>query len=376
MRRCTVEPRENWQQTVESQGMHYHTSDDGPYWDESVYYEFTSSEIDALEAATYELDKMCLEAVELVVANNRFAEFAVPPEFRQYIADSWERDEHTLYGRFDLAFSGDAPPKLLEYNADTPTALLEAAVIQWHWLQDQFPAAQQFNSIHERLLDAWREFQPDLKGRVYFAGMAEHVEDYMTVNYLRDLAIQAGVDTAYIHVEDIGWDPRRRTFTDLQERPITECFKLYPWEWMQREKFGSCLLANSCRWWEPPWKALLSNKAILAVLWELFPDSPYLLECSFEPLAEGTYVKKPILSREGANIQIFDRGRLFLQTDGPYNGPWVHQAVFPFRAFDDRYFACLGSWMVNGWACGLGVREDESLITGNTSRFVPHIYRP
>jgi glutathionylspermidine synthase len=36
-----------------------------------------------------------------------------------------------LYGRFDLAYRGDGPPKLLEYNADTPTALFEAAVVQW-----------------------------------------------------------------------------------------------------------------------------------------------------------------------------------------------------------------------------------------------------
>jgi glutathionylspermidine synthase len=34
----------------------------------------------------------------------------------------------------------------------------------------------------------------------------------------------------------------------------------------------------------------------------------------------------------------------------------------------------VGSWMVNGYACGIGVREDTKLVTGNTSRFVPHVF--
>jgi glutathionylspermidine synthase len=32
--------------------------------------------------------------------------------------------------------------------------------------------------------------------------------------------------------------------------------------------------------------------------------------------------------------------------------------------------------MVNGYACSVGIREDRSLVTQNTSRFVPHIITP
>jgi glutathionylspermidine synthase len=373
MRRHRTKPRENWQAVVESQGMHYHTADGVPYWDESTYYEFRSSEIDELEKATYELNDLCLKAVEHVIDGNRFDEFLIPEEYRQYVRESWEHDEHTIYGRFDLAYDGQSPPKLLEYNADTPTALLEAAVIQWHWLQDGFPKYTQFNTIHERLLEAWQTLRGEESERVYFASVAESLEDYMTVNYLRDVAIQAGVDTAYITVEDIGWDAQRRVFTDLDENPIRRCFKLYPWEWMQREEFGPHLVENTCRWLEPPWKALLSNKAILPVLWELFPDSPYLLEAGFAPLGGGSFVRKPIFGREGANVQVFEQGKLALKTDGPYDGPYVYQRVCPLPQFDGQYFACIGGWIVNGWACGIGIREDENLITGNLSRFVPHL---
>jgi glutathionylspermidine synthase len=372
MERHRSTPRENWQATVESQGFHYHTADDIPYWDESVYYKLQSSEVDLLEAATYALNDLCLQAVQHVIDNHRFDAFQIPEEYRAYICDSWERDEHTIYGRFDLAYDGQSPPKLLEYNADTPTSLLEAAVIQWFWLQDVFPSASQFNSIHERLIEAWQLQQNELSERMYFTSITDSVEDYMTVNYLRDVAIQAGIDTTYIHIEDIGWDNQQQAFIDLDNKPIRHCFKLYPWEWMFREEFGQHLLNKSCNWLEPPWKALLSNKAILPILWELNPQHPFLLETRFEPLANGNFVQKPIFGREGANIQIFENGKLFLQTDGPYDGPAVYQETYPLPRFDDRYFTCIGSWIVNGWACGIGIREDENMITGNLSRFVPH----
>lgn len=374
MRRQTCTPRRAWQKTVESQGLSYHTLDGIPYWDEGVYYEFRSGEIDELEAATYALDKMCLAAVEHVLAEDRLEPFLIPSEFHDYLHRSWERDEHTIYGRFDLAYDGQSPPKLLEYNADTPTSLLEAAVIQWYWLQDFQPLSRQFNSIHERLLETWQAIPLPQGERFYFASVGDNLEDFVTVTYLRDLATQAGLATEWIAMEQIGWNTPHRQFVDLRERPIRQCFKLYPWEWMQREAFGEHLLEDTCRWLEPPWKAILSNKAILPVLWELFPKSPYLLEARFEPLAGGNYVQKPILGREGANVQIFDRGRLFLSTSGPYEGPAIYQEVCPLPRFDDRYFACIGSWIVNGWACGIGIREDESLITGNTSRFVPHLF--
>jgi glutathionylspermidine synthase len=373
MQRRTSTPRENWQTTVESQGLHFHTADGIPYWDESVYYELQSGEVDVLESTTYALNDMCLEAVQFVIDNDRFDEFQIPQEYRQYIRDSWDQDEHTIYGRFDLAYDGQSPPKLLEYNADTPTSLLEAAVIQWYWLRDVLPTRSQFNSIHERLLEAWQTVQAETTDRLVFTSIAESMEDFVTVSYLRDVAIQANFETSHVNIEEIGWDAERHVFIDQNDEPIRHCFKLYPWEWMLRETFGPHLLENTCRWFEPPWKAILSNKAILPVLWELYPNNPFLLEAQFEPLEGGNYVRKPIFGREGANVQIFEQGQLFLENDGPYDGPWVYQELCPLPRFEDRYFICIGSWLVNGWACGIGIREDESLITGNLSRFVPHV---
>lgn len=352
MKRHVTELRPDWKNTVESQGMWFHTFDGDIYWDESAYYEFENPEIEAIEAATFELNDRCLEAVQHVIDNDLFDEFLIPPEFHQFIRDSWEQDEHTIYGRFDFSYDGNTQPKMLEYNADTPTGLIEAAVTQWYWAKDKFPNRNQFNSIQERLIEVWKELRANslhVKPEVlYFAAISGNLEDYMNVNYLRDTAIQAGWDTEYIDIENIGWNEGRNSFTDLKENPIQTCFKLYPWEWMQTDEFGKKLFRKTTKWLEAPWKAILSNKAILPVLWKLFPDHPNLLEASFQPLRNKPYVQKPILSREGANIQIFEHGELLLKTDGPYVGPCVYQQLWELPNFDGNH-PCIGSWVVNGW---------------------------
>lgn len=372
MQRIRSQPRREWQQTVESQGLSYHTPEGQPYWDESAYYRFSAAEIDALEKATYALNDMCLAAVQRVIDDNLFSRLAIPPAVAQYVARSWERDELTIYGRFDLAFDGHGPPKLLEYNADTPTSLLEAAVIQWHWMQDLFPRADQFNSIHERLIEAWGVAKSRLPGPMYFTCSSGNMEDYMTVTYLRDTAMQGGLRTEYLPIETVGWNWDRSLFVDGNEQHMANCFKLYPWEWLLVEPFGPQLLADNTRWFEPPWKMVLSNKAILPLLWEMFPQSPYLLPASMEPIP-GDYVRKPMLGREGANVQTVVGGRVTLETEGEYGGPFVYQQLQPLPNLEGNH-PVVGSWMVNGYACGIGIREDPTPITRNTSRFVPHLF--
>jgi glutathionylspermidine synthase len=371
MRREPLTPRPHWQQRVEEYGFHFHTLDGEPYWDESACYVFTRHEIDNLERATYALNEMCLELVQRVIDDRMFGLFLIPKDYEDLVIRSWEEDEPTVYGRFDLAFNGLDAPKLLEYNADTPTALLEAAVVQWDWLKDTDPQGDQFNSIHERLIEAWQAVRERDDAPVHFSALSGVVEDYITVEYLRDTAMQAGFDTAYIDVEDIGYDRARKRFVDQSNRPIHRVFKLYPWEWLIRDEFGEKVLAAPTFWMEPPWKMILSSKSILPLLYEMFPDSPFLLPASFDPL-DGDHVRKPVHAREGANIQVVRDGRVAQATDGPYDaGPFVYQQLAPIKPFDGRH-PIVGSWIVNGWAAGIGIREDDSLVTQNTSRFVPH----
>ena len=373
MKRETLTPRTDWPRKVEELGFLFH-SIDGVYWDERACYRFTAAEIDKLEAATGELQSRCIDAVERVIAKRDYTRFAIPEPFHALIERSWEGDEKSLYGRFDLSWDGGGEPKMLEYNADTPTALLEASVVQWYWLKDAFPQADQFNSIHEKLIDRWKDMRPQLPAdaRLYFTCDADSPEDQGNLDYLRDTATQAGLEALPIAIGDIGWDQTR--FVDLEGRPIAALFKLYPWEWMVREEFGQFLLAGAMRVIEPPWKMLLSNKAILPVLWEMFPGHPNLLAASFEPGRFATdYVKKPLYSREGANVSITTRGET-LEAPGEYGEEgFIWQAYHELPSFAGNY-TVIGSWIIGEEPAGIGIREDESPITKNSSRFVPHYF--
>ncbi len=419
MQRISLTPRANWQQTVEQQGLTFHSPAamaPRPYWDESAAYQFTAAEIDTLEAAGNELQTMCLAAAQHVIDRKRYTELAIPPAAIPLIEWAWNEEPPALYGRFDLSWAGapsGQPPKLLEYNADTPTSLLEAAVIQWAWLEDSMPVLiaaanaathtgastspaskpDQFNSIHDRLIAKWKDVEPYLHQPVYFAALEfeeknkDTAEDLLTVTYLRDTAEQAGVQTRQIPLQDIGWNPDRLCFVDTEadENQILSLFKLYPWEAMLVEEFGSHALETyrDLVWIEPIWKMLLSNKGILPILWQLYPNHPLLLPAYFEDHGDrgelSSYIRKPLHSREGANLSIVRPGAPTLNTQGPYgDGPFIRQALAPEAVYRDAQenprYPILGLWMIDQDCSGLGIRESAGPITDNLSSFIPHFF--
>jgi glutathionylspermidine synthase len=375
MKRITIAPRADWQKKVEEIGLIYHHTEGSPYWNESAYYSFTSAEIDRIELATNELHEMCLKTAQHIIDNNRFNELSIPDAAIPVIKQAWENEPPALYGRFDLAYDGDQL-KLLEYNADTPT-VLEAAVAQWHWLEELFPKLDQFNSIHEKLLAKWQELKPYVAKTVHFAYLeppdVENSEDLMTVSYLMDVAGQAGFESVLLRMDDIGWDAAQNCFVDLDGRPMRSIFKLYPWEWLLRDAYADKLLSTYplTQWIEPIWKMLLSNKGVLPILWELFPGHPNLLKTHFnDPKNLTDYVKKPLLSREGANLTI-RRGSSVQETAGPYGAEgFVYEAAARIPNCNGAY-PVLGSWLIDGVAAGIGIRESATPITDNRSCSCP-----
>lgn len=378
MERLPIKERPDWREKVESIGFDFHTIDAAPYWDENAYYRFTSAEIDIIDDAAVELHRLCLEALDYAIKNKLLDRFGLPPGAIPLIEASWKRRDPDLYGRFDLAWNGQGPPKLLEYNADTPTALFEAAVVQWHWLQDLHPDADQFNSLHEALVERWTALKTQFAAfdNLHLACVMPHPEDEGTIRYIQATALEAGLATKVLGMHEIGWNGS--DLTDLQEQPIRFLFKLYPWDWMLAEEFGSHIGPSGIGLIEPAWKLPLSSKAILSLLWHLFPDCPYLLPASFEAgdIPKGVKaVKKPLLGREGANIQIIQDGRVITESAGPYGAEGhVYQAWTELPSYGGNY-PVLGAWMVDGKCRGMGIREDANPITHNSSRFVPHLFR-
>ncbi len=432
MKRISLSPRLDWREKVSAAGLTFHSPKamfPQTYWDESAAYQFTAREVDTLEAAANELQQMCLAAAQHVIDKQRYAELAIPPAAIPLIEWAWNQEPPAIYGRFDISWAGEdsgSAPKLLEYNADTPTTLLEAAVVQWSWLEEvaqHLPGmsflhkADQFNSIHDRLIAKWKDVASYLTQPVYFASLQPYppdpetaldlAEDYLTTIYLQDTANQAGLTTRSIALQDIGWNQDRQAFVDVdpEENQILSLFKLYPWESMLGEEFGPAALATyrQMTWIEPIWKMLLSNKGILPILWELYPNHELLLEAHFEAPANawtsvntgaiaydsgvlrasgglGSYVRKPLHSREGANIQIVRPNAQLVATDGPYgDGPFIRQAIAPEAVFpnslDQPRYPVLGLWMIDQECGGMGIRESAGPITDNLSSFIPHFFR-
>ncbi|MEU4087865.1 glutathionylspermidine synthase family protein [Streptomyces aureus] len=392
MERRTIDPRPGWQQTVESQGLIYpltrHPDDSlRPYWDESAYYAFSLPEVEALEEVVEELHAMCLAAAGHIVERNRFADLGLhDPRVVAAVSEAWHRRAElpSLYGRFDLRYDGTGPAKLLEYNADTPTSLVEAASPQWFWMEDRFPGADQWNSLHERLVAAWKRQGALLPpgSPLYFAHSAEDElgEDLMTVAYLKETAEQAGLDTDWISMEEIGWDPLSGRFVDNRLAFIRSCFKLYPWEWLTTDAFAGHVLdtldngggTGTTLWIEPAWKMLLSNKALLAVLWELYPDHPNLLPAHLDGPRELArtkgYVAKPLLGREGAGVTVHEPGAAPVVREEAC----CYQELAPLPSFDGNRVV-LGAWVVEDEPAGLGIRESSGLVTDEYARFLPHV---
>jgi len=380
VRREASTPRPGWDETIRAQGLVYVDTElpDGnvmSYWDETAAYSFTLDEVLRLEEATEELHRMSVAAAEHVVARNRYAEFGIPEWAAEAVARSLRESPPTLYGRFDLWYDGSGPPKMLEYNADTPTALVEASIVQWYWLEHTRPDADQWNSLHERLVGAWAKIGAGLHERrthVLWSEEEESGEDQITAGYLAETARQAGLDVTLMPIQQVGWDGRR--FVDADDRPITTCFKLYPWEWMLAEPYGRPALdpGTPTTWIEPAWKLLLSNKALLAVLWELYPGHDYLLPAYLDsPRGMTEYVAKPLLGREGGSVRIVT-GDTEITNPGIYGDEgFCFQEFRALPEFEGNR-TVLGSWIVDGESAGAGVRESESLITDGYARFLPH----
>lgn len=209
---------------------------------------------------------------------------------------------------------------------------------------------------------------------MHFAFSPDQVgEDAVTVACHADIAETAGISSTILQVQDIG--VKGDYLYDKDDKPIDNLFMLYPWEWIVHEEFGRSLVNSKTRFLEPAWKMVSGSKTILTLMTHLFGDHKYLLWSSIrrEDFNGRSFVSKPSFSREGQNVSIFNKdGQLVLGSDGDYSHyPTVYQDFFDLPNNQDSY-PVFGSWCVDGFAAGIGIRED-SLITGNTARFTPHV---
>ncbi len=389
MRRETSPARRDWRRSVESQGLIYPMTDlpagvttpyaengQTPYWFEQAAYVFEEWEIDYLERVTDDLHMMCLEAARYL-ATGKYGNLGLDPRVLEAAQASLDIDPVSIYGRFDLRYDGRGHAQMFEYNADTPTGLIESSAAQWYWLQDVHPDRDQWNSVHERLVAAWRKNARRLGPVIHFAYSEAETsgEEHMTTEYMRETAEQAGFNTVATTMEQIGWDANGRYFVDTEGRMITTCFKLYPTEDMVSDEFGDRVLNGdgATQWIEPLWKVLLSNKALLAALWDLYPGHDNLIPAYLDkPWGMDKWIAKPLHGREGDGM-LWSLDGVESRTPNQNYGAegYCYQQWQELPSFDGNH-PVIGAWVVDGHAAGMGIRESDGPITDYYARFVPH----
>ncbi len=376
---------------LESLGFVWHTDSDESSYISDELIVISEKEAEAFYEATNTLYDMYVEAAQHVIENNLFHEIGIPFNLVEVIKESWENDVHWhLYGRFDLAGGIDGKPiKLLEFNADTPTALFETAIVQWAMLkQNGLEEASQFNALYESLVDNFKrlvtlekdvsDFEARYDGwNFLFTSVRGNSEEENTVRLLQHIASEAGFQTQFAYIDDIEFSSDEGIFHEGKNYELW--FKLIPWEDIALEESDlAMLLTNIIKnqkaiIFNPAYTLLFQCKGILKILWDLYPNHPLLLETSFEPLASKKQVKKPVFGREGSSVSILDENANVVETaQGDYdNHKMVYQAYTQLPNDPQGQSFQAGVFYAYE-ACGLGFRKGGKILN-NMSKFVGHI---
>ncbi len=389
MRTLSVEPLSR--EVLEDIGLTWHTDPDGSSYISDALVEVSEAEAEAYYEAANALYDMFVEAGQQVIDRQLYLELGIPSNLVGLIEDSWERDDVHLYGRFDLAGGLDGLPiKLIEFNADTPTSLFETSIVQWALLKaNGMDETRQFNNLHEMLMENFRrlitadrpleEFaERYAEQKLLFSSVDRLPEDEHTVRYLQKVAHEAGFFTDFCYMHEAGFSSDEGVFN--KDGQLADFwFKLFPWEDIAADELeltrmlGKMSRDGRTRIMNPAYTLLFQSKGIMKVLYDMFPDSPYLLRTDFDPIPGVEQVSKKLFGREGANMALLGvDGATLASTDGPYAH---HKSVFQERAqfaldAEGRTYQA-GVFYV--WeACGLGFRRGGDILD-DMSKFVGHL---
>lgn len=378
---------------LESLGFVWHTDSDETSYISDEMIGISEAEAEAYYEATNTLYDMVVEAAEYVIENNLFHDIGIPFNLVEVIKASWENDIHWhLYGRFDLAGGIDGKAiKLLEFNADTPTALFETAIIQWAMLkQNNLEEEHQFNALYESLINNFKRlvtldedvssFEEQYDGwNFLFTSIRGNLEEENTVRLLQHIASEAGFQTEFAYIDDIEFSAEEGI--SYKDKAYELWFKLIPWEEIALEESDlAMLLSNIIKnqkaiIFNPAYTLLFQSKGLLKILWDLYPNHPLLLETSFEPLEGQKQVKKPVFGREGGSVSIIDEnGDTLEAVQGDYeNHKMVYQA-YTQLAKDTQNNSYQAGVFYAYEACGLGFRKGGKILD-NMSKFVGHVIK-
>lgn len=385
MKKIAMIPRADWQTSLSAYAYGVEAAKAAGRWEESVCYEFSVNQIDMIESVANDVHGLIQDATRHAIDGHLLALIGFSSDVAHMIEESWKafynngpsrRNRADLFGRLDFAYDGRDNLKLLGACYDGPSGLFTASIVQWNWLEAYFPDANQFNGLHEGLVERWQELA---------VGTRDHDMVHLTtampdalregeLAYLAATAEEAGVQTTILAVQDIGWDGTH--FVDLDNRRIRWLLKLYPWEAMLAEKFGDYLFQQQFSVLDPLWRMPSSNHGLLALLWDMYPEHPNLCRVSLSDLnGETEIIRRSLFGTERPAEQVASRGCVLGDT-GPTDNPGGYVFIARPPTFrQESTEMILNTWMIGDKCLGMAVRESRALVGWADAATVPHLFR-
>lgn len=338
-------------------------------------------------------------------------ELGIPQEALNAVRTSVLPELATLIGRFDFAQTQEGL-KMLEFNADTPTSVVEAFYVngmacQYFGFQD--PNQGMELDIQTAFLQAIKRYQ-ELgfpTESVVFSSLGWHEEDKGTTQYLLE---HSGLKGRFIPLDALRvYEDRLWAFQENEIFPIDVLYRLHALEKLAGEKdetdgypTGAHVLDMIARGKlaiiNPPSGFIAQTKAFQALIWGLHKSNaffsadeqriiekymlPTYLENRF--LHQEPYVSKPIYGREGGAVSIHNAAGEVIEADKDelyWEQPMIYQKYAEMKEVECQtvngpYRGRLlwGSFLIGGRASAIAARIGQR-ITGNASFFLPVGYR-
>ena len=367
MKLLKLEERLGWEQAMMDLGFVYHSFDEA-YWMDQLGLELTYKEWNAIGQASLEVHAMGMDMIGDVVKSGCFEPWKFSDLACQLVTESWNRGDPSLYGRFDFTFSPEGFAKVYEYNADTPTSIMEASLAQSNWAQARHLQSSCF--LEEKMPLAFAKLASLGASKMAIAGLSTSVEDTANLFPMVQWARMAGIDAQWCSIETMQFMYATQQH-GFDGEGLEWIFKLYPWEFFVKDN-AQFLKKTKTRFIEPAWKMLLSTKAFMAEVWKRHPGHPNLLATYYEgeegPGLEQGYVRKPLLSREGANVEII-KDNVFLQKEiGPYGKEgFVKQEYCAMPEPEKSKRFTIGGWIAGDQFAGTCARYTDDHVVTNVS---------
>lgn len=369
--------------------------------DPHEYFTMSATAENKLMQATNEVHLMYLHATEKVLKDDNLLKlFNIPEILWPRLRLSWQHRRHDMVtGRVDFCMD-ERGLKVYEYNADSASCHTEAAVIIDKWAK-----AGKLNQgwdpcerLIERLTDTWKH--TSAKPFIHIMQDADSEEDYHAL-FMANVITQAGFDCKIIHgLDELVWDETGQV-VDGEGRVLQCVWKTWAWETALEQirqesesefeysappirtghpqhndvRLIDVLLKPEISVFEPLWTVIPSNKAILPILWSLFPHHPYLLNTDFvinDELRQTGYAVKPIAGRCGNNIGLVDHNDDVLdETCGQFaTQENIYQQLWCLPKIAGRYIQVC-TFTVGGHYGGACLRSEPTLVIKKESIIEP-----